>query len=420
MAPSTPAEHGRAKRREPVLLVADRVVRPVTRSNRAKLLEAFDSWLAENHATSVSAVLAASGDIAERVAGLLVGYGQALFRGGHPYYKYSETINAVASAKPSTRRGLSYAWDLAFAWLTEEPHCHQKAMPVGVLLALFASALAWGWAVEAALFGIAWAGLLRPGELFAARRSDLVLPRDSAPGLSHALVVIQNPKTRGRAARHQSARIHPVDIIQVADIVFGHLPPTALLWRQSAATRRRRLEQLQQRLGLVEDGRQIFDLSSFRPGGATWMLGSTENSELVRRRGRWLSQRVMDIYLQEVVAITFLPSLSIDVRDRLEALAGDFCTSFAQFLHRLWHQPATPPEPESISIPEGFGGSAGPSRQLPTGSRRLPTNSRQVSTAPDRFPTGPDLGAPDRAPIRPLSGAAGGGPGAQAPASCLL
>jgi len=54
------------------------------------------------------------------------------------------------------------------------------------------------------------------------------------------------------------------------------------------------------------------------------MLGLTENSELVRRRGRWLSQRVMDIYLQEVVAITFLPSLSIDVRDRLEALAGDF------------------------------------------------------------------------------------------------
>ena len=150
------------------------------------------------------------------------------------------------------------------------------------------------------------------------------------------------------------------------------------------------------------------------------MLGLTENSELVRRRGRWLSQRVMDIYLQEVVAITFLPSLSIDVRDRLEALAGDFCTSFVQFLHRLWHQPATPPEPESISIPEGFGGSAGPSRQLPTGSRRLPTKSRQVSTAPDRFPTGPDLGAPDRAPIRPLSGAAGGGPGAQAPASCLL
>ena len=217
MAPSTPAEHGRAKRREPVLLVADRVVRPVTRSNRAKLLEAFGSWLVENHATSVSAVLAASGDIAERVAGLLVGYGQALFRGGHPYYKYSETINAVASAKPSIRRGLSYAWDLAFAWLTEEPHCHQKAMPVGVLLALFASALAWGWAVEAALFGLAGAGLLRLGELFAARRSDLVLPRDSAPGVSHALVGIQNPKTRGRAARHQSARIDPVDIIQLAD-----------------------------------------------------------------------------------------------------------------------------------------------------------------------------------------------------------
>ena len=54
------------------------------------------------------------------------------------------------------------------------------------------------------------------------------------------------------------------------------------------------------------------------------MLQTTENSELVRRRGRWMSSRVMDIYLQEVVATTFLPSLVPELRAALEALAANF------------------------------------------------------------------------------------------------
>ncbi|OLP94780.1 Uncharacterized protein YabR [Symbiodinium microadriaticum] len=324
VVPSTPAEHERARMRSPVLLVADRVVRPVTRSNREKLATAFDTWLSENHGVLLKDLLNGAGDVSEKVANFLVAYGQALFRGGQPYYKYSETINAVAALEPSIRRSLTYAWDLAFAWLSEEPRCHHKAMPLGILLAVLSAALAWGWAAEAAVFSLAWTGLLRPGEVLSARRSDLILPRDSAPGTKHALLVIRNPKTRGRAARHQSARVDPADIIELLDAVFGNLPGHVSLWPQSCATLRRRLEQIQERLGLVEAGKPVFDLSSFRSGGATWALSVTENSELVRRRGRWLSLRVMDIYLQEVVAITYLPSLEPHTRACIDSLAAEF------------------------------------------------------------------------------------------------
>ena len=254
VVPGTPAEQERARLRSPVLLVADRVVRPATRSNREKLAAAFDSWLLETQGKPLRYFLDASGDVSERVASLLVAYGQALFRGGQPYYKYSETINAVASLKPSIRRSLSYAWDLAFAWLSEEPHCHHKAMPLGILLAVLTTALAWGWAAEAGIFGMAWAGLLRPGEALSARRSDLILPRDAAPGTRHALVVIRNPKTRGRAARHQSARIDPSDIVDLLDAVFGALPGHVPLWPQSGATLRRRLEQIQELGGVGKAG----------------------------------------------------------------------------------------------------------------------------------------------------------------------
>ena len=36
------------------------------------------------------------------------------------------------------------------------------------------------------------------------------------------------------------------------------------------------------------------------------MLQATEDSELVRRRGRWASHKVMEIYLQEVASSTFV------------------------------------------------------------------------------------------------------------------
>ena len=77
---------------------------------------------------------------------------------------------------------------------------------------------------------------------------------------------------------------------------------------------------IQARLGLQDSNGPLFDLASLRPGGATWMLESTENAELVRRRGRWLSARVMEIYLQEVTAATFVPRLPAMCARRLSNL----------------------------------------------------------------------------------------------------
>ena len=67
-----------------------------------------------------------------------------------------------------------------------------------------------------------------------------------------------------------------------------------------------------------------FDLGSLRLGGATDLLFETEDSELVRRRGRWLSARVMEIYLQEVLSSTYVSRLPRRVQDRIEQLADCF------------------------------------------------------------------------------------------------
>ncbi len=79
-------------------------------------------------------------------------------------------------------------------------------------------------------------------------------------------------------------------------------------------------------IGLPEasHGSRGFDLGSFRPGGATHLLLATEDPELCRRRGRWLSTRVMEIYLQEVMATTFVQKLDPDVRAKIYELASVF------------------------------------------------------------------------------------------------
>eukprot|EP00439_Symbiodinium_sp_Y106_P062726 s1976_g9.t1 len=323
-APLTPADAERATRRADLLIVADRVVRPVTRSNRAKLAEAFGVWLESQQGRTLKELLEVPFDQAEQIGEALTAYGQFLFRTGQAYYKFSETINSIASLRPPIRRCLTRPWDLAFAWLTEEPPTHHQAMPKGVLLAVLSVALLWGWATEAAVIALTWAGLLRIGETLAATRKDLVLPDDAAPGTCHILLQIKQPKTRGRAARHQAARIDPIDVVSLVSTVLGSLPSAAKLWPFSDGVLRRRLRAILLRLGLHEKGTPVFDLASLRPGGATWMLQATENAELVRRRGRWLSGRVMEIYLQEVVAVTFLPRLPPTTRASVEQLAADF------------------------------------------------------------------------------------------------
>ena len=62
---------------------------------------------------------------------------------------------------------------------------------------------------------------------------------------------------------------------------------------------------------------EALDLGSLRAGGATWWLQVSEDRELTRRRGRWLTTRVMEIYVQELNAVKFLPKLPCRVREMI-------------------------------------------------------------------------------------------------------
>ena len=328
MEPSSLAERKRAEMRTSIKLTGDRVILDFTRARRKKLLKQFQVWLWQTRGVSLLYMLKEKPADPEKIAHWLTQYGRELFRSGKAYGIFAETINSVAAARPQVRKQLTTAWDFAFSWIADEPFSHHPAMPASVLLALLSVALVWGWVTEAAVLGLAWAGILRIGEALQATRSDLVLPRDAAPGTRHALLRIREPKTRGRHARHQAARIDPADIIQLLDIAFARLDATAKLWPLSACTLRKRFNDLMRAAKLPDgssgDRARAFDLSSLRPGGASHLLNACEDSEMVRRRGRWATVKTMEIYLQEVLYVTYVEKLPQATKEFISIAAAGF------------------------------------------------------------------------------------------------
>ena len=172
-----------------------------------------------------------------------------------------------------------------------------------------------------------WGSVMRIGEALSATRADLLLPGDVFDTIHFCLVTIKEPKTRFKAARHQSAKLDQPDLLSVVRLAFEHLGADSRLWPYSPSTLRSRFDALVSRLGVGSwqgQGQRKLDLGSLRAGGATWLLQTSEDSELVRRRGRWLNSRTMEIYIQEVTALQFLHSLRPHVRKRVFELVEDF------------------------------------------------------------------------------------------------
>ena len=309
----------RQRARDGLVLDDGRPVTAGTKASRDDLLVQLEAWLNGRGRTFGEVFLSQPPDFDE-INKVLTDYGRMLFRLGKPYYKYAETLNGVTTRRPILRRSIGAAWDLAFMWGALEPTEHHAAMPHQVLLAVISTCLVWGWTREAACFALAWGALLRIGEVVMAFRRDLILPADVNYSVNHLLLRIVDPKTRFRAARHQVGKMEQPDLILVVQLGFGSLAAGEKLWPFTSSTLRHRLRSVLQKLDLPWKAgarpKQL-NLASLRAGGATWLISQSESSELVRRRGRWVSQRTMEIYIQEVMASTFMTDIDEACRNKV-------------------------------------------------------------------------------------------------------
>ena len=107
---------------------------------------------------------------------------------------------------------------------------------------------------------------------------------------------------------------------------LGSLPASSRLWPASLETFRSRFKAVCSALGLNTVSQpgwpRPLDPGSLRAGSATALFQATEDAEFVRRRGRWLSSRVMEIYIQELTAASFFPSLPFETKAKISDLAS--------------------------------------------------------------------------------------------------
>ncbi|CAE7676303.1 unnamed protein product [Symbiodinium sp. CCMP2592] len=351
LQPRNLADRLRKTARQDLPLPLGRPVEKHTQRVRDRLWDEFAAWLRGN-GLDLEAVFGEGAIDIDFVNIVLGKYGRELYQAGRPYSHCSETINAASSLHPKIRRLLQPAWDVAFSWMRNETHHHHVAMPWQVLLAMISIALYWGWPLFAGCMALTWGGLARAGEVFQAYRHCLFLPSDVRLTTQWVILAIPEPKTRYKAARHQSLKVDHPDLIEVIEFAFSGLSPGQKLWPMSDQSFRNRFQRILAALHLQSLPRpftKTLDLGSMRAGGATWLMMVSEDSELVRRRGRWLTSKIMEIYIQEVSALQFLPALPKADRDYLLDWAGMYSYIFA----RVRSLKGTPPHMWQIFLGRG-------------------------------------------------------------------
>eukprot|EP00435_Cladocopium_sp_Y103_P061748 s675_g23.t1 len=304
-------------------LAEGRPVEKITRTNRERLLEPFAAWLARKGIV-LAALLEGTYREPEVLVQHLVLYGRKLFAAGRPYNHYVETVNGIAGLKPTIRRLLTGAWDLAFSWQREEPGHHHTACPFQILLAMCSACILWGWPWVAGALALSWGAVCRIGEVLAACRDDLIIPEDVGFTSNAVFLKVKEPKTRYRAARHQMSKLDAADLVRLVSLAFGKKrqhESCGLFLGSCYRLLRTRFKQLLGALGLPTTsfhGEKCLDLGSLRGGGATYLLMVTESPELVMRRGRWMAARTMDVKADTVQAAVAETEEAADCEQRLQ------------------------------------------------------------------------------------------------------
>ena len=61
----------------------------------------------------------------------------------------------------------------------------------------------------------------------------------------------------------------------------------------------------------------VLDLGGLRAGGVTHWLSLLEDEDFAMRQGGWMDKTSMNLYVQEFVAVSILPTLTVPVRDKV-------------------------------------------------------------------------------------------------------
>ena len=292
---------------------------PVVAARRERLRYEFGAFIGLTFSVPLHVFMLSAPAVIDRA---LAHYGQLMFAAGRSLLDFNELINGIVDIRRELRGRVATAWDAAWVWKSLLPSRSRTPLPAVALQAMLATALSWRWYDVALLLGIGFLGLLRVHELRGLCAMDVLTPqRLLSDAGSPAFVVIGKPKMRRVTARRTYVRIDDGGFIDFMEAMVAVIPVEAPLFSGTFARMRRAFEAICSELGLPLSGCMALSWASLRPGGATWMFERTQDPALVRLRGRWASARMLEIYIQEVGAVSLLPSLAEEARTKIRRLA---------------------------------------------------------------------------------------------------
>ena len=174
----------------------------------------------------------------------------------------------------------------------------------------------WGWLRETGC-----------GQISSSQRTSGTRSGSSSPAPRS-----QRPGNRG--PRHQSAEIEADDLIKVVVLALRSLSRDQKLWPFSPQS----LHTLLSRIGATpfRKGPGLLTWVHFGRGERLTCCSRRKDSELVRRRGRWASAKLMEIYLQGIFAALFLPTPPRGQKDKVASIAAGFADLLQQAIE--WKQ----------------------------------------------------------------------------------
>ncbi|CAK0794315.1 unnamed protein product, partial [Prorocentrum cordatum] len=272
-----------------------------TAQMRRLLLKQFETWLLALDGGCTVAELVVQ--LPRLVSNIVASYGQVLYSRGRSLKHYTETIDAIVDVEKSLRRHMGAAWDVSQAWQYAVPTRHRFPTSLPVLRALVALALSWRWIDMAVLIFLAFTCMLRPGEAHGLTYSDILLPPQLMADNEVCYVKVREPKARWAVARMEHARCDEVALVRLLAVLAAGQPPGRKIFSGSYQQFRRRHDALVHFLGIA----------------ATEAHGLT-----------WRQLKSMEIYIQEVAAVAFVPNLSQASRE----LVGSFAAALPGLLAR--------------------------------------------------------------------------------------
>jgi hypothetical protein len=245
-----------------------------------------------------------------------------------------ETVEAILACQREcrvTRQAIPAAWASCWTWRSLQPLKRRNPWPYSFWQSLVVVAMAIGtqaqgnlgrlWIRLSVLWRLAFATLLRPGEVLNLRRRSVKLPRDLLSENMPGVVIIEAPKNSQYFGRQQFVLVDDPSLLAWMSWDFEGMQPDDKLWPSS---RQQMVKMLQEALRTLHMEGMNLTLGGLRAGGATYHFQVHRNLGTLQFLGRWRNATSMQHYLQEAVSALICINASEPCRSSVEACLKGF------------------------------------------------------------------------------------------------